>query len=101
MRWNVTGPWSVVFRPEVARDTTGRWTLAEQTVVAATTTVEYKAAIKRTPALILRLEHRFDRSTGAEGGFFTDHESSPGVIALQPDQHVLIFAAIFTFDGTR
>lgn len=101
MRWNVQGPWSIAVRPEIARDTTGRWTLAEQTVAAFTTTLEYKAAHNSGAGMTLRLEHRFDRSTGAEGGFFSDHESSPGVIALQPNQHLVTFAAILTFDGTR
>lgn len=100
MRWHVQGPWSVAFRPEVAWDTTGRWTLAEQHVTAVTSTLEYKLPI-RSAAALLRLEHRFDRSTGAEGGFFADHESSPGVPALQPNQHLLVFGVILTFDDTR
>jgi hypothetical protein len=99
MRWNVQGPWSVAFRPEVARDTTGRWTLAEQTVTALTTTLEYRPTYKQT-GLTLRLEHRVDNSTGPEGGFFDDHYASPGVIALQPTQHLIVFAAILTFDGS-
>lgn len=100
MRWNVHGPWSLAVRPEAARDTTGRWTLAEQTVTALTSTLEYKVPLKNAAAL-LRIEHRVDRSTGAEGGFFTDHESSPGEIALQPNQHLLIFGVILTFDAAR
>jgi Putative beta-barrel porin-2, OmpL-like. bbp2 len=39
-RWNFTGPWSVAVRPEIAWDSHGRWTLAEQTVTALTTTLE-------------------------------------------------------------
>lgn len=100
MRWNVQGPWSVAFRPEAAWDTTGRWTLAEQQVTAFTSTVEYKLAFKST-ATLLRLEHRFDRSTGAQGGFFDDYEISPGEIALTPNQHLIVFGVIFTFDATR
>jgi hypothetical protein len=99
MRWNVQGPWSVAFRPEVARDTTGRWTLAEQTVTALTTTLEYRPTYKQT-GVALRLEHRFDNSTGPEGGFFDDHYASPGVVALRPTQHLIVFAAILTFDGS-
>jgi hypothetical protein len=99
MRWNVQGPWSIGVRPEVARDTAGRWTLAEQTVKALTTTLEYKVPLKSANA-ILRLEHRVDNSTGRQGGFFADHELSPGVVALQPTQNLLVFAMILTFDGT-
>lgn len=99
VRWNVHGRWSVAVRPEVAWDSHGRWTLAEQSVKALTTTLEYRRPYKAANT-ILRLEHRVDNSTGSEGGFFDDHEISPGVIALRPTQHLLIFAAIFTFDRT-
>jgi Putative beta-barrel porin-2, OmpL-like. bbp2 len=98
VRWNVRGPWSVAVRPELARDSSGRWTLAEQTVRALTTTLEYKATYKWANA-ILRFEHRVDTSTGAQGGFFDDFEVSPGNIALLPTQHLLVFAAILTLDS--
>jgi hypothetical protein len=98
-RWNFKEPWSVAVRPEIAWDSHGRWTLAEQTVTALTTTLEYKLPY-RSAGVILRLEHRVDHSTGPQGGFFDDHEVSPGVIALQATQHLLVFAAIFTFDGS-
>ena len=101
MRWNFQGPWSVAVRPEIAKDTTGRWTLAEQTVAALTSTLEYKLAHKSGAAAIVRFEHRFDRSTGPQGGFFSDHEASPGEVALVPNQHLFIVAAIFTFDGAK
>lgn len=97
-RWNVKGPWSIAVRPEFAWDSEGRWTLADQTVKALTTTLEYKLPFKSADA-ILRLEHRVDRSTGPQGGFFDDYETSPGVVALTPTQHLLVFGAIFTFDG--
>jgi hypothetical protein len=97
-RWNLSGPWSIAVRPEVAWDSEGRWTLADQTVTALTTTLEYRLPY-RAAAAILRLEHRVDRSTGPQGGFYDDHEASPGVIALTPTQHLLVLAAIFTFDG--
>ena len=101
LRWNVGGPWNLTLRPEVARDTVGRWTLAEQTVVAMTSTLEYRLTRSTGAGASLRLEHRFDRSTGAQGGFFSDHESRPGEIALVPNQHVFIAAAIFTFEGGK
>lgn len=98
MRWQVQGPWSVAVRPEIVWDSNGRWTLAEQTVKALTTTVEYRTPYKWANA-ILRLEHRVDDSRGAGGGFFDDHEASPGVLALKPTQHLLIFAVVLTFDS--
>lgn len=98
MRWNIKGPWIVAVRPEVAWDSDGRWTLAEQVVKALTTTLEYRVPYKGANAIV-RLEHRVDDSRGPHGGFFDDHELSPGVIALTPTQHLLIFAAIVTFDS--
>jgi hypothetical protein len=98
VRWNMRGPWSVAARPEIAWDSAGRWTLAEQRVVALTTTLEYRQPFKWANS-ILRLEYRVDDSRGAQGGFFDDHELSPGVIAFTPTQHLLIFGVIFTFDA--
>jgi len=97
IRWNFRGPWSIAVRPEAAWDSHGRWTLAEQTVTALTSTLEYRAPYKWA-STILRLEHRVDNSRGPQGGFFDDHEISPGVVALRPSQHLLIVAALFTFD---
>ena len=97
MRWTLNPRWAVAVRPEVAKDTQGRWTLARQTVVALTTTLEYKLPYKSSNT-IFRLEHRYDRSTGPDGGFFRGRVGSPGVIGLTPGQHLLIFATIFTLD---
>jgi len=97
MRWQLSPRWAIAFRPEVAKDTTGRFTLARQTVVATTETLEYKLPFKSS-AIIFRLEHRYDRSTGPDGGFFRGRVVSPGVIGLVPGQNLLIFATIFTFD---
>lgn len=98
MRWTIDGPWSLAIRPEIAWDSDGRWTLAAQTVKALTTTLEYRVPYKWANA-ILRLEHRVDDSRGRQGGFFDDHEVSPGVIALTPTQHLLILGVIVTFDA--
>lgn len=92
MRWALTSRWAVALRPEVAWDSKGRWTLARQTVAAITSTIEYKLAYKSSNT-ILRLEHRFDRSTGPDGGFFRGRTNS-----LTPNQNLLIFATIFTFE---
>ena len=98
VHWNVRGRWSVAVRPEFAWDRNGRWTGFEQTIKAFTTTLEYRIPYRQASA-ILRLEHRVDDSRGKGGGFFTDGAVSPGVPALTPTQHLLIFAAIFTFDS--
>lgn len=98
VRWTVRGPWSIAVRPELAWDSDGRWTLAEQTVKALTSTVEYRSPYKWANALI-RLEYRFDDSRGPGGGFFADGEVRPGVIPLKPTQHLLCLGLILTFDS--
>lgn len=98
VRWQVSGPWSVAVRPEFYWDRTGRLTGLEQFVKAITTTLEYRLADKWTSTM-LRLEHRFDESTGAGGGFFKDGEAAPGVIKLTPSQHMLLFSVIWMFDS--
>jgi hypothetical protein len=94
----VHGPWSVTARPEMAWDRDGRWTGSVQLIKAATGTLEYKLPYRKTTT-ITRLEYRFDDSGGKGGGFFRGAEVSPGVIALTPTQHLLIFGLIFGFDS--
>jgi len=93
IRWVVREPWSVAFRPEFAVDTTGRWTTAEQSVVAVTTTLERRVAVGGLRT-ILRAEHRYDRAQGRDGGFFSDGGLSPG-------QQLLVGAAILILEGSR
>lgn len=99
VHWKVRDRWSVTVRPEFAWDRNGRWTGFVQSIKAVTTTLEYRIPYRQASA-ILRLEHRYDDSRGRGGGFFTDGEVAPGVLGLTPTQHLLIFAAIFTFDST-
>ena len=97
MRWILNRRWAVAIRPEIAHDNHGRWTLARQTVTALTSTLEYKLPYKSSNT-IFRLEHRFDRSTGPDGGFFRGREVRTGKVGLTPNQHLMIFATILTFD---
>jgi len=96
-RYHVSGPWSVALRPEVYWDRNGRLTGAEQTITAVTSTLEYRIAVGRQSG-ILRLEYRFDRSTGSQGGFFTGGQVAPGVIGLTPNQNMLILGLLWAFD---
>ena len=98
MRWHIRGPWSLALRPEVYWDRNGLMTGFEQFIRAVTTTAEYKLPYKWTNT-ILRLEYRYDESTGPGGGFFKGGEVASGVIGLTPAQHMLIFSAIWTFDS--
>ena len=98
IRWTVDDRWSLSVRPEAAWDSHGRWTLAEQTVKALTTTMEYRLPYE-SAATILRVEYRLDDSRGPGGGFFaaTANASAP---RLTPTQHLLIVAGIVTFDAS-
>src|SRR5512146_79379 len=97
-RWHIAGPWSLAVRPEFYWDRNGRWTGHEQFVKAVTSTVEYRFLYKWTNTIV-RLEHRYDESTGAGGGFFRRGEISPGVIGLAPSQHLLLLGLMWTFDS--
>jgi hypothetical protein len=97
-RWHVTGPWTLAVRPEVYWDRSGRWTGSEQFVKAVTSTVEYRFPYRWTNTMV-RLEHRWDESTGAGGGFFSRGELQPGVISLAPNQHLLLLGILCTFDS--
>ncbi len=98
IHWRFNDPWSVTVRPEFYWDRNGRLTGFEQFVKAVTTTLGYRVPYKWTNA-ILRLEHRFDESTGVGGGFFKGNEIGPGVIGRTAAQHLLIFSAVVTFDS--
>ena len=97
MRWIVRNPWAVAVRPEIAWDSDGRWTLSSQTVAAMTTTVEYGIPWRAAHAFI-RFEHRFDTSHGRDAGFFNGAIVDPQHADLEPTQHLLGLALIFTFD---
>ena len=97
-KWHVSGPWSMAVRPEFYWDRNGRWTGQEQFVKAVTSTVEYKVPYHWTTAIV-RLEHRYDESTGVGGGFFRRGEISPGTLGLAPAQHLLLLGLLWSFDS--
>jgi hypothetical protein len=96
-RWNVQGPWSVALRPEVYWDPNGRITGSEQLLRAITTTLEYQF-VKEWSSALLRLEYRYDESTGRDGGFFKGGKIAPGVIGLTQAQQLVILSLICSFD---
>ncbi|MGQ0694546.1 MAG: outer membrane beta-barrel protein [Nitrospiraceae bacterium] len=98
VKWHVAGPWSVALRPEFYWDRNGRWTGAEQFVKAITSTVEYRFPYQWTNTMV-RLEYRYDESTGTGGGFFRNSEISPGVFGLTPSQHLIVVGLLWTFDS--
>ncbi len=98
VRWNIAGPWSVAVRPEFYWDRNGRITGSEQFIKAVTATLDHTLRLGAHIAL-LRLEYRFDESTGSGGGFFKGSEITPGVIGLTGSQHLAIAALIWAFDS--
>ncbi len=98
VRWQINGPWAVAVRPEFYWDRNGRWTGAEQFVKAITSTVDYEFPYKWTNTIV-RVEHRFDDSTGVEGGFFKNGEIRPGVVGVSPGQHLLLLGVLVSFDS--
>jgi len=98
VKWHLGGPWSTAVRPEFYWDRNGRWTGSEQFVKALTSTIEYQFPYRRTNTMV-RLEHRYDESTGVGGGFFRRGEISPGVIGVTPTQHLVLLALLWAFDS--
>lgn len=97
-RWNISGPWSLALRPEFYWDRNGRISGSEQLLKALTTTLEYRW-VETTRSVVIRLEHRYDESTGIGGGFFTRGDIAPGVIGLAREQHLLLMSLILAFDS--
>ena len=96
--WQFTKAWALAIRPELYYDPEGTMTGARQFLKAMTTTLEYKLPIATTLAR-WRLEYRYDESTGSQGGFFRDAETSSGGGGLAQAQHLLIAAILWTYDS--
>lgn len=98
VRWQISGPWAVAVRPEFYWDRNGRWTGVEQFVKAVTSTVEYQFPYCWMNTVV-KVEHRYDESTGIGGGFFKNGELRPGVAGLAPGQHLLLLGVLISFDS--
>lgn len=96
-RWNVQGPWSIALRPEFYWDRNGRSSGSEQLMKAITTTLEYRWT-HSWQTVLLRMEHRYDESTGVGGGFFKRGDISPGMPGLAREQHLLLFSIVWAID---
>lgn len=100
--WKFKSGWYAAIRPEFYWDRNGRWTGSEQFVKAMTTTLDYAPFSDREPRVFsnthLRLEYRWDESTGVNGGFFRRGDSTPGVPGLTGSQHLIVLGLLWTFD---
>ena len=100
--WQFSPQWYAAIRPEFYWDRNGRWTGNEQFVKAMTTTLDYAPFSTGEPCVFnnthVRLEHRWDESTGGTGGFFRQGDIAPGVPGLTGSQHLIILGLLWTFD---
>jgi hypothetical protein len=100
-RWSPRPHWSISARPEFAWDRNGAWTGVPQTLIAVTESFEYRIPYRFANAIV-RLEHRFDASRGANAGFYYDG-FQPGTTtpALRPTHNLFVAALIFTLEGSH
>lgn len=100
--WKFASSAYAAIRPEFYWDRNGRWTGSEQFVKAMTTTLDYAPFSDRGPRVFskthVRLEYRWDDSTGVNGGFFRRGDISPGVPGLTGSQHLIVLGLLWTFD---
>lgn len=99
LHWSFNPHWSVTERPEFFWDPDGRLTGFEQLIATNTESLEYRWSFRRWNTIV-RLEHRFDNSTGKGGGFYSSQIIAPGVVGLTPSQNLLILGLILSFDSS-
>ena len=97
-QWRFAKAWAVAVRPELYYDPYGTMTGARQFIKGVTTTLEYKLQYAWMMTKF-RLEYRFNNSTGPQGGFYTDSQTSSGAIGLTPSQNLLFFSILWSFDS--
>ena len=78
-------------------DRNGRVSGSERLLKAVATILEYRWAVLRQTVLF-RLEHRYDESTGVDGGFFTGGEVAPAVMGLTREQQLLLAPIVWSLD---
>jgi hypothetical protein len=89
----VSDSWRVAVRPEVYWDPDGLMTGSKQTIRAVTTTLEYRFRFLQHNDLSARVEYRFDRSTGEDGGFFAGSDNH-----LVPEQNLLMVGLVWSLE---
>lgn len=92
-QWRPHERWQVTVRPEFYDDPDGVGSGFEQTLTAVTVGGEYRFVPIEMNTLSARLEYRYDRSTGPQGGFYEGDAN-----ALTPDQHLFMIALLWKFD---
>jgi hypothetical protein len=93
IKWRPTDAWRAAVRPEFFKDSDGLMTGARQKIYAITGSLEYRLSPIEMNALSARLEYRFDRSTGPDGGFY---EGSDNILVA--NQHLVMVSVMVLFD---
>ena len=87
------GPWQFSLRPEFYHDGDGVISGAKQNIIAVTTSVGYNIMPGSSSFKLMgKIEYRYDRSTGLEGGFYKGPDNH-----LTPDQNVLLLSLVCRF----
>jgi len=89
------GSWQFTIRPEFYHDADGIISGAKQNIMAVTSTIGYNfIANSSCNTLVGKVEYRYDRSTGPEGGFYKGSENY-----LVADQNTLFLSLVWRFDS--
>jgi hypothetical protein len=99
-RWQISGPWSVAFRPEFFWDPDGMQTNVEQFIGALTLTTEYQLSLLDS-SLAVRTEFRHDTSTdGANSGFFNAAKQIPTEPPYMAGQNLIFISVLWSYDNS-
>ena len=90
-RWQATDWLRLIVRPEFFSDPDGLAAGTRQEIGAIATGLNLRIPVRRND-IHLRVEYRFDRSTGPEGGFYEGPDN-----VLVPNQNLLIAALNWRF----
>ena len=89
------GSWQFTIRPEFYHDADGLISGAEQNIMAVTATIGYNIIPESTcNTLVAKVEYRYDRSTGPEGGFYKGSDND-----LVTDQNTLFLSLVWRFES--
>jgi Putative beta-barrel porin-2, OmpL-like. bbp2 len=94
-RWNFSGPWTLGVRPELYYDPNGLQTGNIQFIKAISTTLEYKFSEAGFTNRV-RLEYRYDNSTGTQGGFYGPQGINGPLIE---GQSLIYLVVMMNYDG--
>jgi len=91
------GPWQLTIRPEFYNDSDGVISGAKQNILAVTASIGYDILPNNiSHKLVTKVEYRYDRSTGSEGGFYKGSDNH-----LAPDQNTLFLSLVWRWGSLK